>query len=48
VKEAFMIVACILFLIDVFLWWVPPRTYGGRATPLGLFFFAASFLSFVH
>lgn len=47
-KEAFLIVAIILFIIDALLWWRPgTSTYGGRATPLGLAFFAAHFLSFL-
>ena len=47
-KEAFVIVAVILFLIDALLWWVPNAPFTSRLTPLGLAFFAASFLSFVH
>ena len=47
-KEAFVIVAVILFVIDAVLWWTAhSQTYGGRLTSLGLAFFAASFLSFV-
>jgi hypothetical protein len=45
--EAFIIVAVILFVIEAVIWWVPNATYGGRLTPLGLAFFAASFLSAV-
>ena len=45
--EAFIIVAVILFVIEAILWWTPNSSYGGRLTPLGLAFFAASFLSLV-
>jgi hypothetical protein len=45
--EAFIIVAVILFVIEAILWWTPNASYGGRLTPLGLAFFAASFLSLV-
>ena len=46
-REAFLLVSVILFVIEAILWWTPNTTYGGRLTPLGLGFFAASFLSFV-
>ena len=45
--EAFLIVAIILFVIDAILWWAPSAPWTGRLTPLGLAFFAASFLSFI-
>jgi len=45
--EAFIIVAVILFVIEAILWWTPNSSYGGRLTPLGLAFFAASFLALV-
>jgi hypothetical protein len=43
-KTAFLIVAVILFLIDALLYWIPNQTFGSRLTPLGLAFFAGSFL----
>ena len=46
-REAFIIVAVILFIIEAVLWWAPAGNWNGRLTPLGLAFFAASFLSFV-
>jgi hypothetical protein len=50
-KQAFIIVAAILFILDAVLyWWAPqPNTpgWGGRFTPLGLAFFALSFASFI-
>lgn len=46
-REAFLLVSIILFVIEAVIWWTPNATYGGRLTPLGLAFFAASFLSFV-
>jgi hypothetical protein len=46
-REAFVIVAVILFLIDALLWWMPSPAWTGRLTPLALAFLAASFLSFV-
>ena len=42
--QAFLIVAVILFVLDALLWWVPNPPWTGRMTPLGLGFFAASFL----
>jgi hypothetical protein len=42
--QAFLIVAVILFILDGLLWWVPNPPWTGRLTPLGLAFFAASFL----
>lgn len=42
-KSAFLIVAVILFVIDALVYWVPNPPWGGRLTPLGLAFFAASF-----
>jgi hypothetical protein len=45
--EAFIIVAVILFVLDAVLFWVPTAPWTGRLTPLGLAFFAASFLSAV-
>ena len=45
-KEAFLIVSIILFVIEAVVWWTPNReAYGGRLLPLGLAFFAASFLA---
>ena len=47
-REAFVIVALILFVIDAFVYWTPTgEAYRGRLLPLGLAFFAASFLSFI-
>jgi len=46
-REAFVIVAVILFIIDALLWWSPSTPWGGRLIPVGLAFLAASFLSFV-
>jgi len=46
-REAFILVAVILFGIDAILWWSPNTPWGGRLIPIGLAFFAASFLSFV-
>ena len=47
-REAFVIVSVILFIIEAIIWWTPNREgYGGRLVPLGLAFFAASFLSFI-
>lgn len=47
-KEAFLYVAIILFLIDTFFWWRSATEMpGGRLTPLGLTFFAAHFLAIV-
>jgi len=46
-REAFVIVAVILFLIDAILPWLSSPPWSGRLSPLGLAFFAASFLSFV-
>jgi len=47
-REAFLLVSVILFIIDAVLWWTPnATTYGGRLLPLGLAFFAASFLAFL-
>ena len=44
-REAFLIVAIILFLIDgVVPWLGQPQPWAGRLTPIGLAFFAASFL----
>jgi hypothetical protein len=48
VHEAFVIVAVILFILDALLWWVPNAPWTNRLTPLGLVFFAASFLSAVN
>jgi len=45
--EAFLIVAVILFVLDALLFWFPNAPWTGRLTPLGLAFFAASFLSVV-
>jgi len=45
--EAFIIVAVVLFVLDAVLWWVPSPSYGGRLIPIGLAFFAASFLASV-
>lgn len=45
--QAFLIVAIVLFLIDGVIWWTPNSpNWGSRLTPLGLAFFAASFLQF--
>lgn len=41
---AFLIVAVVLFVLDAFLYWAPNPPWSGRLTPLGLAFFAASFL----
>lgn len=47
-REAFLIVAVILFAIDALAWWVGAGgAYKGRLTPAGLAFFAASFWSFL-
>jgi hypothetical protein len=46
--EAFIIVAVILFLLDAVLWWTPNAPWGGRLIPVGLAFFAASFLAAVN
>jgi hypothetical protein len=47
-REAFLIVAVILFVIDAVVWWTPnAASYGGRLLPLGLAFFAASFMGFL-
>ncbi|HET9540490.1 MAG TPA: hypothetical protein VFQ46_07815 [Candidatus Limnocylindria bacterium] len=47
-REAFLIVSIILFVIEAVVWWTPNATnYGGRLSPLGLAFFAASFLGFL-
>lgn len=40
---AFLIVAIILFVLDALFFWVSNPPWGGRLTPLGLAFFAASF-----
>ncbi len=45
--EAFIIVAVILFVLDAILYWTPNAPWGGRLLPLGLAFFAGSFLSAV-
>lgn len=42
-KFAFLIVAIILFILDGLVYWLPNTPWGGRLTPLGLAFFAASF-----
>ena len=47
-REAFIIVAVILFVLDFLLYVVPTPMWAGRLAPLGLAFFAASFLSFVN
>jgi hypothetical protein len=44
-REAFLIVAVILFVIDAVMWWMPNVPYAGRLQSLGLAFFAASFLA---
>lgn len=41
---AFLIVAVVLFLLDFVLGAVPNPPWAGRLTPLGLAFFAGSFL----
>lgn len=42
---ALLIVAVILFVLDFVLYWVPtPPPWAGRFVPLGLAFFAASFV----
>jgi hypothetical protein len=47
-REAFLIVAIILLVIDAVLWWTAQASaYGGRLQSLGLAFFAASFLAFL-
>ena len=47
-REAFIIVAVILFAIDAITYWTPAgEPWKGRLMALGLAFFAASFLSFV-
>jgi hypothetical protein len=47
-REAFLIVAIILFVIDgVVPWMAAPQPWAGRLTPLGLAFFAAAFLAFL-
>jgi hypothetical protein len=47
-REAFLIVAVILFAIDSVVLWMPtPPWPASRLTPLGLGFFAASFLAFL-
>jgi hypothetical protein len=43
-REAFLLVAVILFVIDGVMWWVPNAPYTGRLQSIGLAFFAASFL----
>jgi hypothetical protein len=44
-REAFLIVSVILFVIDGVLWWTAQASaYGGRLQSIGLAFFAASFL----
>jgi hypothetical protein len=45
-REAFLIVAVILFVLDAVLWWVPNAPWGGRLQSVGLAFFAAAFLQF--
>ena len=35
-REAFVIVAVILFIIDALLWWSPSTPWGGRLIPVGL------------
>jgi hypothetical protein len=46
-REAFLIVAIILFIIDGVVPWMSAQPWAGRLTPLGLAFFAASFLAFL-
>jgi hypothetical protein len=47
-REAFLIVAVILFVIDGVMWWTAQgATYGGRLQSIGLAFFAASFMAFL-
>jgi len=46
-RESLLIVAIILFVLDFLLYVVPTPPWAGRLSPLGLAFFAASFLSFV-
>ena len=41
---AFLIVAVVLFVLDFLLYAVPNPPWSGRLQPLGLAFFAASFL----
>jgi hypothetical protein len=41
---AFLIVAIVLFVLDAVLYWAPSPPWSGRLTPLGLAFFAASFV----
>jgi hypothetical protein len=45
--EAFIIVAVILFILDALLFWLPNAPWTGRLIPIGLAFFAASFLGVV-
>jgi hypothetical protein len=45
VKLAFIIVACVLFVLDAFAYWAPGGTWGGRLQSVGLAFFAASFIA---
>lgn len=40
---ALLLVAVILFVLDALLYWTP-NAWGGRLMPLGLAFFAGSFL----
>ena len=46
-REAFLIVSILLFIIDAVFWWMPTPPFTGRLTPLGLAFFASSFLAFL-
>jgi hypothetical protein len=42
-RQAFLIVAVILFILDALIYWIPGTPWSGRLLPLGLAFFAASF-----
>lgn len=47
-KQAFIIVAVILFVLDAVTYWAAAgESWRARMSPLGLAFFAASFLAFV-
>ena len=47
-KQAFIIVAVILFVLDAVTYWAPAgEPWRARLSALGLAFFAAAFLAFV-
>jgi len=42
--QILLVIAIVLFVIDGFMWWMPNAPWTSRLTPIGLAFFAASFL----